>query len=84
MPLALQQPLVGDCVSILLFIEQYMAKSAREENHGFTKGLLRSPYRNVFELLAKVILPAFKMLTFLEECLQALTKRCHMSPCHVP
>lgn len=31
-------------------------------------------------MISEVILPALKMLTFLE----ALTKRCHMSPCHVP
>lgn len=35
-------------------------------------------------MISLVILPALKTLTFLEECLQALTKRCHMSPCHVP
>lgn len=53
MPQALQQPLLGDCVSILLFTEQgYMAKSAWEENHGFIRGLLRSPCWSVFELLA--------------------------------
>lgn len=52
MPLALHQPLVGDGVSILLFIEQgYIAKSALEEKHGFTRGLLRSPYWSGFELL---------------------------------
>ena len=39
-------------MSVLLFIEEgYVAKSAWEENRGFIRGLLTSPWWTAFELV---------------------------------
>lgn len=52
--------LFWETLSMLLCIEQgCMAKSAWEENHGFTRSLLRSPCWRGFELLEVIIILLF-------------------------